>query len=163
MRLWKRGKSTEVYLLAFIALASCARDSGERSVVTPLIELRIAHEVAAPELERLDFEGRTFYLETRSVLADDELEFVDPSVRGDTLMLRLRPTPEGAARLRKATEENIGKHLAFLLDSHVRNMPIIRSPIGGPVRSVSAGIALPSGEASRIADSIRSRWPRPPK
>jgi preprotein translocase subunit SecD len=148
-------------VLALVALAACARVTPKNAVAAPLIELRMAHQIAAPELQRVEHEGRTFYLETRSVFADNDLKLVEPSMRGDTMFLELYPTPEGSARLRQATGDNIGKHLALLVNSRVRSIPVIQSAIGTPEQSIQTWVRLEPDEVERIPERIRSRWPQP--
>jgi preprotein translocase subunit SecD len=83
---------------------------------------------------------------------------VHPFVRGSDLMLRLYFTPEAAQRLRRVTGENVGKHMALLLNSRVRSAVVIAGAVG-PDNLLVGAVPLPVGDAERMAETIRLRWP----
>jgi hypothetical protein len=58
----------------------------------------------------------------------------------------------GAEKMRAATENHIGKHLAILLDGHVVATPVLRTPIGASAR-ITANFTR--SQAERIANGIR--------
>jgi preprotein translocase subunit SecD len=147
----------------FVACIACARLTSQRATVPPatgpLVAFRLAHQVSAPGRERVEADGRTFYLDRNLAVTEADFRYVEAFVRGDTLYLDHYFTGAGSERMRKVTSENIGKYIAVIIDGRVRSAPVIQSSIGGP--HMLGGATIPSAEAERIAEKIRVRWPSP--
>ena len=122
----------------------------------PLIEFRLVRQDSAPGLERVELDGEVFYLEPASVISDADLSDVLASPQGDRLMLLLEIAPAASERMTRTTRENIGRRMAFLLDSHVRSAPIITDSVGSPLRTV---VEVDGPERERLMERIRERWP----
>ena len=155
------GAEVEFRLLSltpFGALTSAP--SAASPSVTPLIELRLVHDQPAAGRQRVEHEGQSLYLDAQPVITDADLRVVRPVVRDTNLFMQMEVTLEGAQRLYELTRVNIGNRLAVLVDSRVRNAPVIQSAVGGGTR-LTGSVNLPAAEAERLATLIRARWPEP--
>lgn len=124
----------------------------------PLIELRLVHDDPVEGTLEVEHGGETLYVEREPLLSDADFQAVRPSVRDGELFLDMEVNAESAERLVAATGANIGRRMALLLESRIAAAPVIRSPIGARGQ---AAIRLPPGEAERVAERIRTRWPEP--
>jgi hypothetical protein len=121
-------------------------------------EVRLAEERPAPGLReaRVGGSDRRIYLHPEAVVTNTEV--VDArAVQGDdasTFSVSVTFTPEGAARMAKATEGHLGRPLAILLDGEVAAAPVVRSSIGGA--AVITG-KYTREEAEKIVAGIRRR------
>ena len=148
-----------------LAVAGCGRPAADRIVTAPgpaLIELRLADAAPVAGREPVVSEGRTFFVEARPIVADADLRYVRPYVNKDTLLLELYFTEEGGQRLSRVTGDNVGRFVAFVVNSAVRSVSVIASALVNADVRVQAMVALSADEASRVASMIRTRWPDSP-
>ena len=96
-------------------------------------EVRLAEDAFSPGLQEVVVSGagRRIYLHrgaivTNSDIARAQLAESNGSMYGVSLTLK----PEGAARMRRATEGHLGKPVAILIEGTVVMAPTVRSPIG---------------------------------
>ncbi len=139
-----------------LALAGSPAARAQTPADVPLLELRMAREVAAPGLVAVEVQGETLYLEPDAVLSDRDFERVEARVRSGELILDFRLTVEGARRIEDVSTAEIGSRVAVLVDSAVRLAPVIRDRIGG--RGLIQIEAEPA-ELERLAGLVRARWP----
>ena len=149
-----------VLLSASIACVSAGTPRGgsapsTQSARDALIEFRLVGDSGTTAFERHEFKGETVFLDSLALLADADLETVRAEVRNGNLIVRFELTPLAAARYREATGRNIDKRMALLLDGQVRDVLIIKSPVGP--RGVVA-FPMTEMEALRLASLINDRW-----
>lgn len=146
-----------------LLLAGCQPDvAHEPDSLAPVIQLRLARETPAPGFVYMDAPppDTGIYVDERVVVSDEQIAYVRVERRGNDVLLDVRLTPDGAARLAAVTSENIGGRLATLLDSRVVSAGVIMNPIGSPDRSIGmGGLDLPQGVADEIAAAVVARWP----
>lgn len=126
------------------------------AVAAVRFDVRLAEVQPALGLREVAIDGRTLYLHQESVVTN--VDIADARlVQGDgesAFSVAVTFTPEGAAKMSRATRDHIGRPLAILIDGMVTMAPVLRSPI-----SASALITgqFTRGEAERIVEGIRGR------
>jgi len=81
---------------------------------------------------------------------DDARQGYDPETGDPRVNFSLKPL--GASKFEKATGENIGRHMAIVLDNNVHSAPVIRSRIGGGQAVIELGtIGRPLSEVIKDA------------
>ena len=93
-------------------------------------------------------------LDTHDILTAQAVSLHDKAANGDTkssIGIALTFTQEGAAKMRQATEANIGKHLELVIDDKVVMSPVIRSAISD--KAMLTG-DYTRAEAERIANGL---------
>ena len=138
--------------------AGTARGGSAPSTQSPreaLIEFRLVSDSGTTAFERREFKGETVFLDSLALLADADLKTVHAEVRNGNLVVRFELDTLAATRYREATGKNIDKRLALLLDGQVRDVLMIKSPVGP--RGV---VAFPMSEieARRLVSLINERW-----
>lgn len=148
--------------LIAVGIVGCTGAQVARPVTPapPLLELRAAHLDSAPGRIRVFVDGRHFFLDTIPLITDADIRDARAFVRGSQLTLDVNLTPAGSERLVRFSGANLGKHLAVLLDARVRNAAVIQGAIGA-TGNMQLGVELPDGEADRVAETVRRRWPAP--
>jgi|RhiMetdeSRZDD1v2_1073273.scaffolds.fasta_scaffold79234_3 SecD-like export protein len=128
------------------------------AVAAVRFEARLAEETPTLELREVLIAGtnRKIYLHAEPVVANRDIAQarVVPGSSASTFGVAITFTPEGAAKMRRATENHVGRPLAILLDGEVASAPVLRSPI-----STSAIISgdYTRAEAERIVGGILGR------
>ena len=120
-------------------------------------EVRLAEGHAVPGLrvEQVGDSRSLIYLHMETVVGNDDIArawVVDDGSPRFGVGVQLQPG--GAARMRQATADHIGRPVAILIDGTVVMAPIVRSPIGDS--AVISG-RFTREEAERIAAGIDGR------
>jgi preprotein translocase subunit SecD len=102
--------------------------------------------------------NRTVYLHPEIVVTNDDIE--RSSVIGGDIpshfWIDVRLNPAGAAKMRQATGNHLGKPVAILIDGDVVTAPTLKSPIGAA--AVISG-DYTQADAQRIAGGMRGAAP----
>jgi preprotein translocase subunit SecD len=120
-------------------------------------EARLAEEQPVPGLivAQIGNSGRLIYLHPEIVVSNDDISessIVDEG--GGRVSIALRFEPEGAERLRQATQAHIGKPMALLIDGRVVMAPTLRGAISDS--AMITGVYT-KAEAQRVVEGIGSR------
>ena len=143
---------------AAAAVVVVAMATGYWSVTAAVrFEVRLADDRPAAGLTATPVAGnRTIYLQSRAVVSNGDIAQAEvvPGSGVSMFNIRITFTPEGAARMLRATQGHLGRPLAVLLDGDVVMAPVVRSPI-----STSAMITgnYTRAEADRIVNGIVGR------
>jgi hypothetical protein len=119
-------------------------------------EIRLAEDMAAPGLQEAKIMGteRTIYLHQEIVAGNADVagaELLQSAQEPNRFGVGLRFTPEGARKVRAATENHIGKRVAILIDDVVVLAPVVRAAIGD---SAEINGNYTRDEALRIVNGI---------
>jgi preprotein translocase subunit SecD len=103
-----------------------------------------------------DEEQQQYLLEKRVIVAGDELETASPGFdqRTGEPIVSFRFKSAGAQRFGKATQENVGRPFAIVLDGHVISAPVIREPILTGQGQISGNFGVE--EANTLSVLLRS-------
>jgi protein-export membrane protein SecD len=103
-----------------------------------------------------DEEQRSYLLEKRVIVSGDELESASPGFdqRSGEPIVNFRFKSSGAQRFGKATQENVGRPFAIVLDNHVISAPVIREPILTGSGQISGNFSVDS--ANTLSVLLRS-------
>jgi preprotein translocase subunit SecD len=97
-------------------------------------EVRLAEDSPAPGLReaRVSGSGRSIYLHKEIVVSNGDIARAEILPRGDAseFVVGVNFTPDGAQKMRAATQSHIGKPVAILVDDEVVMAPTLRSAIG---------------------------------
>ncbi|NLT65757.1 MAG: hypothetical protein GXX84_04055 [Acidobacteria bacterium] len=117
-------------------------------------EVRLVEENPAPGLKAAKLEhGGVVYVHEEVVVTNSDIakaEVVPRPGEGD-FMVSVTFTPEGARKMHAATERNIGKRMAILIDGVIVAAPVIRGTLSEA--AVVEG-KLTKQEAERIVAGI---------
>ena len=131
-----------------------ARDEGK-----PVkLELRLAEPEPQEGLTEALIPGgnKKIYLHEEVIIANKDIVEAR-AVKDDTLgvfQIEVTFTEEGARRVEKITEENLGKYMAILFDGRIISAPLVQSKISD--KAVISG-HFTEEEAERIANGINSK------
>jgi protein-export membrane protein SecD len=120
------------------------------------VEQAIATQ-APPNSEILDsWKGEKFLIEKRILVSGADIVDGQPSFdpRTHEPVVNFRFNLSGARKLAEATQQNIGKPLAIVLDNQVVSVPVIREPILGGSGQISGNFT--KQEASDLAILLRA-------
>ena len=120
-------------------------------------EVRLAEDAFSPGLQEVVVSGagRKIYLHRETVVTNSDIasaRLVDGN--GSTYGVSITLRPDGAARMRRATEGHVDRPVAILIDGTVVMAPTVRSPIGAEA-SISGDFS--KAEAERIVSGIIGR------
>jgi preprotein translocase subunit SecD len=121
-----------------------------------LIEFRLVEDVPSEGSQQAMLNGERLILGPTPLVSDSDVHAIAPGIRSGQLLLSIELTEKGQQRIRRATAENIGRRMAFILDGQVKAAPVIRDTISGSPLDVS--IQASQSEAERLATKVRSRW-----
>jgi len=150
--------------MAIVAIAVATVAVGMRSwprgvadlVAAVRFELRLAEEQPAPGLSAAAVGNRTIYLHQESILTNADIADaqVVPGDGANAFSVHLVFNAEGGAKMKRASQDHIGRPIAILLDGAVVMAPVVRAPM-----STSAAITgqFTEAEAQRIVGGIRGR------
>jgi hypothetical protein len=147
--------------VAALALVSVAFMSGlwSRGLIAAVrFEVRLAEEAPAAGLVEASVSGgdRKVYLHPEVVLSNGDIahaEVVDAGPASFNVSLTF--TPEGSAKMRRATASHIGRPLAILVDGEVVLAPVVRDAITGPQGMITGNYTR--AEAERVASGVVGR------
>lgn len=142
-------RSILTILFALILLAGCSKE-----IMKPAaIEFRLAETSPADSLIEYSIDNReTFYLHP-TVLMDNSV-LVDANVEDylDGKAIGVKFNEEGKEILARVTGENIGKHMAILIDGELVTAPKIQAQIPNGVALINGNFS--DKEAERIAENL---------
>jgi hypothetical protein len=121
-------------------------------------EIRLAEENPAPGLREAVVVGtsRKIYVHSEAVVANRDIAQAQVVEGNGASMFGVSVTlnTEGGARIRRATQNHVGRPLAIIVDGEVVAAPVVRSPI-----STSALLSgnFTRAEAERIVGGILGR------
>ena len=157
-------------LSAVVVALSCVACGGPpdqlrpvESAVPAVLELRLVLPEPTAQSVSADFGGKALYLAPEPVVSDSDFITVqaigqrEPGGR-QNIILTVECTPEADERMRSISGRNIDERIAVLFDGVVRSAPVVKSAVGC---SSGNAVSLPAadGEAERIVERVRSRWP----
>ncbi len=144
-------------------LGSCTAQQQDRS--TAVIQLRLAQENPAPGFVYMAAvtQDGGFYVAEQSIVTDEDIEEARAFRRGGGLVIDVRLSPDGAARLSEVTSGHIGGRLAVVLASRLISAPVIFSTVGTTShRHLTLGaLDLPPDLSDEIAAAVSDKWPTP--
>ena len=125
----------------------------------PYIALRLVVPHYMPGAELTPHVDSLIFLAPRPFLSDrDLLRVTTHRAAGEALTIRAHCRAEACERLAGLTSSNIGRSLALLIDSRVRDVVPIMSSIGaGGSLTIQTGAR--GADADRIVQEIHKRWP----
>jgi preprotein translocase subunit SecD len=124
-------------------------------------EVRLAEDQSAPGLRaaRVGTSNRTVYLHPEIVVTNDDIAFsnvIPGNTPSQQFWIDVRLNAAGAAKMRQATTNHLGKPVAILIDGDVITAPTLKSPIGAA--AVISG-DYTQADAQRIAGGMRGAAP----
>ena len=117
-------------------------------------EVRLVEKDPAPGLKAANLEGGgTVYLHGEVVVTNSDIEQAKaiPRPERSDFIVSITFTPAGAGKMRAATERNIGKRMAILIDGVIACAPVVNSVLNEA--AVIEG-HLTKQEAERIVAGI---------
>jgi len=119
-------------------------------------EIRLAEDTSMPGLrqEKSSRSDRSIYLHDEAVVRNNDIAAARV-VQGNgpsQYWVSVDFTPQGAAKMRSATTNHIGRPIAILLDGHVAAAPVLRTPIA---ESAVISGDFTRAEAERIVKGIK--------
>ena len=146
-----------VVTLASVAALSWFNAPGVADVQAAVrLEVRLAETGFSPGLREVALDAtRKIYLQEDVVVSNIDVERAEVARdAGATFSVVVAFTAAGAAKMRRATSDHIGRPLALLVDGKVIAAPVVRAAIGGS--AVLNGLFTRS-EADRIAAGLLGR------
>ena len=143
----------KMLILAVVAaLAGCATTGRRTAAVT--LEFRPASQSPGPGLMEMAVPGseNLVYVSEQVVLANSDVKSARVTSGQFGPQIDIMFTEAGAERFTRATENNISKPLAVLVDGKLLIAPIVQQKVTGG-RAVITG-RFTEQEAKRIADGI---------
>jgi len=129
-----------------------------RLIETNLTPDQAVRGEAPPHAEVLYGRGdrKPYIVYKRSVLTGRDLVDAQPGfdIRTNEPILNFRFNAEGARRFGQATQENVGKPFAIVLDNEVLSAPVIREPILGGTGQISGSFTVQ--QVNDLAIQLRS-------
>jgi len=129
-----------------------------RLIETNLTPDQAVRGEAPPHAEVLYGRGdrKPYIVYKRSVLTGRDLVDAQPGfdIRTNEPILNFRFNAEGARRFGQATQENVGKPFAIVLDNEVLSAPVIREPILGGTGQISGSFTVE--QVNDLAIQLRS-------
>jgi len=94
--------------------------------------------------------------DTRAVVTNSDIAEAEvvPGNTASTFNVSIRFTPDGAARMLRATQGHLGRPVAILLDGEVVMAPVVKSPISNAAMITGN---YTRAEAERIVNGIIGR------
>jgi preprotein translocase subunit SecD len=118
---------------------------------TVRFEIRVAENEQGEGLTRVTNPqtGETFFAQPTTVLVNGDIASAEAAkgTLGEPA-IKLSFTPDGARKMREATERNVGKRLVFLVDGQVLTAPFIAGPVTDRATVVTG--SLDQNEVTRI-------------
>ena len=97
-------------------------------------EVKLAEDVPAPGLREapVGTQPKVVYLHEETVVSNADIVAcgVVPGVNAGHYDVEIRLSADGAARLREATRQHVGRPVAIVIDGLVAMAPIVRSEVG---------------------------------
>src|SRR5690606_31331362 len=83
-----------------------------------------------------------YVVRRRPIVGGEHLVAAQPSFQDGQPVVRFRFDTQGARRFGRATQENVGKPLAIVLDNKVISAPVIREPLMGGEGIISGSFTV---------------------
>jgi hypothetical protein len=123
-------------MLVGVRVSSLLFVSGVQAAVR--FEARLAEDRPAPGLQKAKVSGtdRFVYLHEGAIVTNADISDarIVPASKPSRYSIDVEFNASGAEKMRAATEKNIGKHIAILLDGQVVMTPVFRTPIAASAR-----------------------------
>lgn len=151
--------SVLVLALLVVAIASVTWRRGAVEVLAAVrFEVRLAEEKPASGLREVVVPGssRKIYLHQTVVVTNSDIARAEivPGNSTSTFNVSVELSVEGGTKMRRATENHVGRPVAILIDGDVVAAPIVRDPIG---TSAQIDSNFTKAEADRIVGGIIGR------
>ena len=120
-------------------------------------EVRLAEEAFAPGLREVAVDAsRKIYLHPETVITNSDIAeaSVVPGSKDGEFSVAVKYKAGGAERMRRATQNHIGKPMAMLIDGNVVMAPVVRSAIGTQMMITGS---YAKADAERIAAGMIGR------
>ncbi|TWT43862.1 preprotein translocase subunit SecD [Phycisphaerae bacterium RAS1] len=150
------------FLIAAVALqAACTQSAAEpQDDLAPAarpgpmtVRFHIASTEAHPGWREMkDESGQRLFVSPEPLLTEADIVSAEALHGAARSIVRLRCSGVGGDRLRRATAENTGKHLAILIDDKLLTAPLIQAEIAGGVAHIDGRFS--PQRASEIAESL---------
>jgi len=118
-------------------------------------EVRLAEEQPLVGLQAVRVSStRVVYLHPEVVVTNDDIAFssvIPGNTPSEQFWIDVRLNAAGAAKMRQATMNHLGRPLAILIDGEVVSAPTVKSPIGA---AAVINCDCTREEAQKIADGI---------
>ena len=156
------------YAIGLVLLLGCSA-AGQRSPPEPVspqvLDVRLASDKAAPGFQvrqhfSVDGQSREFFLESKSVLSDQDITRARTKPTADGMVVEVLLTAAAAARLRETTANNIGKYMAVLAHGRLASAATIQSTIPR-ADQLTIGLTIPAALADTVRSRVAARWPEP--
>jgi hypothetical protein len=118
-------------------------------------EVKLAEDRPGPGLHQAKVadSDRSVYLHDEVIVTNSDIASARAVQDGPSqYRVDVEFNASGAEKMRAATENHIGKHMAILLDGQVVATPVLRTPIGASARITGN---FTRSQAERIANGIR--------
>ena len=101
-------------------------------------------------------QGQPYLIERRTIVSGEDLVDAQPGFdqRTNEPIVTFRFDSSGAQRFGRATQQNVGRPFAIILDNEVISAPVIREPILGGSGQISGGFTVE--EANDLAILLRA-------
>jgi preprotein translocase subunit SecD len=140
-------------LIVCVVCDSCSAHVAQHATC-PAVEVSVVADVRSDSNRSIPVtDGRTIFLTQAPLLTSADVTGARVSLTEGEYVLNIDVTVEGAARVQRFSEQNVGRTLAFLVDGRVIRMPKIRDPITGSGFLIGA---FERAEAERMADAINN-------
>lgn len=121
-------------VIGMVIIASMWSHGGSLAQAAVRFEVQLAEDQPAPGLRAAGVANstRTIYLHPEIVVTNNDIER-SGAIAGDTparFWIEVRLNAAGAAKMRTATANHLGKPIAILIDGDVVTAPTLKSPIG---------------------------------
>jgi SecD-like export protein len=157
---WRRMRPAALIVFASLVIAmiiAAAMWQRGASTVQAAVrfEVRLAEEQPAAGLQAVGVSStRTVYLHPEVVVTNADIAFssvIPGNTPSEQFWIDVRLNAAGAAKMRQATMNHLGRPVAILIDGEVVSLPTVKSPIGAG--AVISG-DFTRAEAERIAQGM---------
>jgi len=155
----RRAVTAAVFVtLVFAAMGAGALSWSRASVdvvAAVRFEVRLAEETFAPGLREVTVAGgRKIHLHAETVVTNSDIAEATLVQNGTAFGVAVVFKADGAGKMRRATENHVGRPLAILIDGTVAMAPTVRDAIGGEAL-INGDYA--KADAERIVSGIIGR------
>jgi hypothetical protein len=151
------GAFASIVIVMLVASSSMWPLGGSTAQAAVRFEVRLAEEQAVAGLTaaRVANSNRTVYLHPEVVVTNADIAFssvIPGNTPSEQFWIDVRLNAAGAAKMRQATMNHLGRPVAILIDGEVVLAPTLKSPIIGASAVISGDYTR--AEAERIAQGM---------
>lgn len=151
-------------LAVLLGVESDAQQGATPPGTAPILDIRLASTTPVAGFTRMadPDEDRDVYVAPGSLLTDIDVQHAHGKPVPDGAVVAIRLSPEAAARLREATSNAIGQHLAVLANGRLASVGLIVSAVPSDRNrdhQVTVGLTLPGDVADEVLARVAARWP----